>query len=178
MCFYFIKTKLISFIIKIVLVTAFLIICLKLLTPPPQQWAFKPCPAPPWDHLNFFFFLWRYSPPLGLGLPPWNFPFHFSLLDLGHLVGLLGRVISSLQGLYLLTNTEKRTYTNTKHPCRVGFEPTVPASERAKRKHATARLPWLARAFKYPGIRRIKNNFKSILICFCSCFWSNAFLVC
>jgi hypothetical protein len=28
----------------------------------------------------------------------------------------------------------------------VGFEPTVPASERAKRKHATARLPWPARS--------------------------------
>jgi hypothetical protein len=26
----------------------------------------------------------------------------------------------------------------------VGFEPTVTASERPKRKHATARLPWLA----------------------------------
>jgi hypothetical protein len=24
------------------------------------------------------FFLWRYSPSSGLGLPPWNFPFHFS----------------------------------------------------------------------------------------------------
>jgi hypothetical protein len=63
-----------------------------------------------------FFFLWRYSPHLGLGLPPCNFPFHFSLLDLGHSVGLLGRVISSSQGLSLFTNTEKRTYTNTKHP--------------------------------------------------------------
>jgi hypothetical protein len=31
---------------------------------------------------------------------------------LRHLVGLLGRVISSSQGLYLYTNTEKRTYTN------------------------------------------------------------------
>jgi hypothetical protein len=52
--------------------------------------------------LYLFFFLWRYSPHLGLDLPPWNFPFHFSLLDLGHSVGLLGRVISSSQGwLYL-----------------------------------------------------------------------------
>jgi hypothetical protein len=40
------------------------------------------------------------------------------LLDLGQSIGLLGRVISSSQGLYLYTNTEKRTYnTNTKHPC-------------------------------------------------------------
>jgi hypothetical protein len=33
----------------------------------------------------------------------------FGLLDLRHSVGLLGRVISSSQGLYLYTNTEKRT---------------------------------------------------------------------
>jgi hypothetical protein len=32
------------------------------------------------------------------------------LLDLGQSVGLLGRVISSSQGLYLYTNTEKRTH--------------------------------------------------------------------
>jgi hypothetical protein len=54
---------------------------------------------------TWFFFLWRYSPNLGLGLPPWNCPFHFSLLDLKHSVGLRGRVISSSQGLYLYTNT-------------------------------------------------------------------------
>jgi hypothetical protein len=65
------------------------------------------CPS-----LYGFFFLWRYSPNLGLGLPPRNSTFHFSFLDLGHSVGLLGRVISSSQGLYLYTNTEKRTNTN------------------------------------------------------------------
>jgi hypothetical protein len=57
-----------------------------------------------------FFFLWRYSPNLGLGLSPWNSPFHFGLLDLRHSVGLLGRVTSSSQGLYLYKNTEKRTH--------------------------------------------------------------------
>jgi hypothetical protein len=57
------------------------------------------------------------SPNLGLGLPPWNSPFHFGLLDLRHLVGLLWRVISSSQGLYLHTNTKTRPHTNTKHPC-------------------------------------------------------------
>jgi hypothetical protein len=58
------------------------------------------------------------SPQLGLGLPPWNSPFHFGFfLDPTQSVGLLGRVISSSQGLWLYTNTEKRTYTNTKHPC-------------------------------------------------------------
>jgi hypothetical protein len=44
-------------------------------------------------------FLWRYSPNLGLGLPTWNSPFHFGFLELGQSVGILGRVISSSQGL-------------------------------------------------------------------------------
>jgi hypothetical protein len=51
--------------------------------------------------IPFFFFFWRYSPNLGLGLPPWNSLFHFGLLDPRHSVGLLGWVISSSQGLYL-----------------------------------------------------------------------------
>jgi hypothetical protein len=63
--------------------------------------------------LRYFFFLWCYSPNLGLGLPPWNSPFHLGLLYLRHSVGLLGRVISSSQGLYLYTNKEKRTHTHT-----------------------------------------------------------------
>jgi hypothetical protein len=82
--------------------------------------------------LLIFFFLWRYSPNLGLGLPPWNSPFHFGLLDLRYSVELLGRVISSSQGLYLYTNTEKRTHTNTKHPCLSGIrthDPSFRASE-------------------------------------------------
>jgi hypothetical protein len=50
--------------------------------------------------------------------PPWNFSVSLQLLDLGQSVGPLGRVISSSQGLYLYTNTEKSTHnTNTKHPC-------------------------------------------------------------
>jgi hypothetical protein len=59
------------------------------------------------------YFLWRYSPNLGLGLLSWNFPFYFGLLDLRHSVVFLGRAISSSQGLYLYTNKEKYTYTQT-----------------------------------------------------------------
>jgi hypothetical protein len=62
-------------------------------------------------HLNVihtFSFPWRYSPNLGLGLPPGNSPFHFGFPDLRQSVGLLGRVISSSQGLYLYT--QKRTH--------------------------------------------------------------------
>jgi hypothetical protein len=88
-----------------------------------------------------FFFLWRYSPNSGLGLPPRNFPFHFSLRDRRQPVGLLGRVISSSQGLYLYTNTEKRAPIHkhqTSMPL-VGFEPTTPASERANTMHVLDR---------------------------------------
>jgi hypothetical protein len=50
-------------------------------------------------------------------------------------VGLLGRVISSSQGLYLTTGQHKHrinTYTyQTSMPC-VGFELTIPASEHAR----------------------------------------------
>jgi hypothetical protein len=72
---------------------------------------------------------WR-ARSLSLALrPPWalasNFQFH----------GLLVRVISPSQGLYLNTGQHKHrinAYTRqTPMPC-VGFKPTIPASERAK----------------------------------------------
>jgi hypothetical protein len=90
--------------------------------------------------INPFFFLWRYSLNLGLGLPPWNSPFHFGFLDLSQSIGLLGWVISSSQGLYLYKNTEKRTHTKTLNIHALsGFEPTIPASERAKTVRALDR---------------------------------------
>jgi hypothetical protein len=71
------------------------------------------------------------QPQLGLGLPPWNSPFHFGILDFRHSVGLLGRVISTLQDLYMYTNTEKRARTQAhKHQTFmpwVGFEPMISA---------------------------------------------------
>jgi hypothetical protein len=79
----------------------------------------------------FFLLLWRYSPNLGLGLTPWNSPFHFGFVDLRQSVGLLGRVISWSQGLYLYTNTEKRKHTNTKHPCPLsGIRTRLPRERR------------------------------------------------
>jgi hypothetical protein len=57
-------------------------------------------------------------------------------------VGLLGRVISSSQRLYVNTRQHKHrinAYTyQTSMPC-VGFEPMIPASERAKTVHASDR---------------------------------------
>jgi hypothetical protein len=61
---------------------------------------------------------WHYSPS-----GPWPTSMKLSVslrsffLNLNQSVGLLGRVISSSQGLYLYTNIEKSTDTNTKHPC-------------------------------------------------------------
>jgi hypothetical protein len=57
------------------------------------------------------FFLWLYSPIQALAAPM-KLSISFQLLDLGQLVGLLGWMTSSLQGLYLYTNTEK---THTQH---------------------------------------------------------------
>jgi hypothetical protein len=81
------------------------------------------------------FFYWLYSP-----LGPW--PLLFSFMIILQTLSVLGRVISSSQGLYLNTGQHKHrmnTYTHqTSMPC-VGFEPTIPASERAKTVHALDR---------------------------------------
>jgi hypothetical protein len=58
---------------------------------------------------NFFFIL--VAPTLGSLLPLWEHRAEFPQFpDQGQSVGPLGRVISSSQGLYLYTNTEKRTH--------------------------------------------------------------------
>jgi hypothetical protein len=62
-------------------------------------------PQPKFHTVGWFFFLRRYSPNLGLGLPLWNSPFHFGFLALRQSVGLLGRVINSSQGLSTCTQT-------------------------------------------------------------------------
>jgi Na+-transporting methylmalonyl-CoA/oxaloacetate decarboxylase gamma subunit len=68
--------------------------------------------------------------------------FFFFIFIILQAVGFLGRVISSSQGLYLNTGHHKHrinTYTyQTSMPC-VGFELTIPASERAKTVHASYR---------------------------------------
>jgi hypothetical protein len=68
-----------------------------------------------WEHVHVrIFFSLAYSPNMCLGLPPWNSPFHLGFLDLRHSVGLLLRVISLSQGLYLYNKHRKtHTYTQT-----------------------------------------------------------------
>jgi hypothetical protein len=86
----------------------------------------------PWT----FFFSTGSTAPLGPGLSAFSFMIILQTLE------LLGRVISSSQGLYLNTGQHKHrinTYTHqTSMPC-VGFEPTIPASERAKTVHVLDR---------------------------------------
>jgi hypothetical protein len=54
---------------------------------------------------DFFIFLWLYSPIQALAASM-KLNVSLQLLNLGQSVELLGRVISSSQGLYLYTNTE------------------------------------------------------------------------
>jgi hypothetical protein len=72
--------------------------------------------------MHYFFFHWLYSP-----LGSWALLFSFMIIL--QTVGLLGRVTSSSQGLYLNTRQHKHrinTYTHqTSMPC-VGFKPTIP----------------------------------------------------
>jgi hypothetical protein len=66
---------------------------------------------------------------------PWPL---FSFLIYSQSVGLLGRVISPSQGLYLYTGHHKHrinTYTHQISMLWVGFEPTITASEPAKTVH-------------------------------------------
>jgi hypothetical protein len=86
--------------------------------------------------INFYFILLN---PFLLYLTVSRLFFHLIILQT---VRLLGRVIRSSQGLYLNTGQHKyriNAYTQqTSMPC-VRFEPTIPASERAKTVHALDR---------------------------------------
>jgi hypothetical protein len=88
-----------------------------------------------WMERGPSFFHWLYSPrgPWPLLSVSWSFL---------QMVGLFGRVISSSQGLYLNTGQHKHrinTHTHQTSVPWVGFEPTIPASERAKTVHTLDR---------------------------------------
>jgi hypothetical protein len=70
------------------------------------------------------------------------FLFFFYILIILQMVGLLGRVISSSQGLYLNTGQHKNRiniYTYQTSIPFVGFKLTIPASERGKTVHVLDR---------------------------------------
>jgi hypothetical protein len=83
-----------------------------------------------------------FSPPLAPHFGAWGW--FISFLIILQTVRLLGQVIGSLQGLYLNTGQHKHrkpyththTHTHQTSMPSVGFEPTIPASERAKTVHA------------------------------------------
>jgi hypothetical protein len=68
-------------------------------------------------HLCFFFL--PLAPTLGSLLPLWSIGLISQFLDHSQTVGLLARVITSSQGLYLNTGEHKhrKTHTHIKHPC-------------------------------------------------------------
>jgi hypothetical protein len=96
-----------------------------------------------------YFFHWLYGP-----LGPC--PLIFSFMIILQTVGLLGRVISSSQDLYLnIGQHEHRinTYTYETFMHCVGFEPMIPASERVKTVHALDRSATVTGVLRhYPGI--------------------------
>jgi hypothetical protein len=102
----------------------------------------------------YFFFHWLYS-------PLWPWPLLCSFMIILQTVRLLGRVISSSQGLYLNIGQHKHrinTYAHqTSMPC-VGFESTIPASERAKKVHA------LDRSATVTGLAHILTDIFAIII--------------
>jgi hypothetical protein len=92
-----------------------------------------------YTHNIFFMALPAHSGPR----PLIQFRNHFS-----QTVGLLGRVISPSQGRYLNTGQHKHrinAYTYQTYKPRVRFEPTIPASERAKTIHALDRAATVTR---------------------------------
>jgi hypothetical protein len=87
---------------------------------------------------HFFFLL----------LPLWCIGLISQFLDHSQTVGLLGRVISSSQGLYQNTgqHEHRKMHTHIKHPCpEWDSNPrSRPPSERRQCMPQTARLPWPA----------------------------------
>jgi hypothetical protein len=93
--------------------------------------------------------LFSLAPLLGSLLPYWSTGLITQFLDLSQAVGLLGRVISSSQGLYLNTgqHTHRKTRTHIKYPCprRYSNPQSRSLSDRRLFMPQTARLPRPAR---------------------------------
>jgi hypothetical protein len=96
--------------------------------------------------------LWLYGPLLGLGL------FFSVSWSCTQSVRLLGRGISPPQGCYLHRTTQtqnKRTQTSMLW---VGFEPTIPAFERAKTVHALDRATTLSGSIQFRNSENLRNE--------------------
>jgi hypothetical protein len=114
---------------------------------------------------SIFFPLWVYRPTQALATSK-KLSVSFQLLDLGQPAGLLGQVISSLQGLYMYTNTEECTQNeNTKQPCPEWD--SIPRLQHPRERRQfmpyTAGLPWpaqltLPHGILYPRYLRCRNE--------------------
>jgi hypothetical protein len=108
-------------------------------------------------HKSNYTSLWLYSPIHALAASM-KLSVSLQLLDLEQLAGLLGRVISSSQGFYLYTNTERTHNTNTKHPCPEWDSNPRPRSLREQRQL----MPYLDRSATVTGLPSITNKKKNI----------------
>jgi hypothetical protein len=106
----------------------------------------------------FSFFVFRFLL-LSMALPAHSGPSfrnHFS-----QTVGLLGRVISPSHGRYINTGRHKHrinAYTHEITMPWVEFEPTIPASERAKKVHALDRATTVTGRFPLQSSLRILRS--------------------
>jgi hypothetical protein len=92
-------------------------------------------------HIIYIQYFFPLAPLLESSLPYWSTGLITQFLDLSQAIGVLGRVISSSQGLYLNTGQhkhKKNADTQTSMP-RAGFEPAITASEPSKTVHAPDR---------------------------------------
>jgi hypothetical protein len=110
--------------------------------------------------LHFIFFSSITLPPHSGPRPLIQFCNHFS-----QAVGLFGRVISPSKGLYLNTGQHKHrinAYTPEISRPWMGFEPTIPACERAKTVHALDRADTVTGKYtlSWKYIKRFINKFK------------------
>jgi hypothetical protein len=99
------------------------------------------CSSIPCSHYHISKFLWLYSPWRALAASHIG---GFLIYVFRHMVGLLGRVITSSQGFYLHRTTQHRKTQKKTSMSWAGFEPTTAATNRPTPTPQTARPLWPA----------------------------------
>jgi hypothetical protein len=121
---------------------------------------------------NLFFFI---------SLPIWSIglisQFHWSIFL--QMAGLLGRVISPSQGLYLNTWQQKHrinAYTHRTSMPSVEFEPTIKVSERAKTVHALDRSATVTGSVSVRGVLFLWNLIRADILKAIRFIWFELYL--
>jgi hypothetical protein len=133
-----------------------------------------------WQETSLFISLFPVDPTRSIG-HPWNVMFHFSFLVLRVSVGLLGRGISSSQGRYLHRTTQAQNKRRQTSMPWVGFEPMIPAFERAKTVHALDRtatviqtsvcfIQMLLSVVLYQSMHRVHSDLDAVTARIYSCW--------